>query len=145
MLHTGLRAHEVCSLQVRQVKMVKRSGTLDIVGKRNKYREFPLNVTARDILKEYLATLPKGTIYLFSSGKTGQALSERGLNYIVKNSLIWQSFMISVRMICVIALAIAWRRSFPSIDWRKLWDMTRSTRLCSMSKRQRVIYSTYIH
>ncbi len=84
LLHTGLRAHEVCSLQVRQVKLGKRSGTIEVIGKRNKYREVPLNVTARDSLKSYLASLPKGSLYLFPSGKTGQILSQRGLHYLIK-------------------------------------------------------------
>lgn len=84
LLHTGLRAHEVCSLQVRQVKLRNRSGAIEVIGKRNKYREVPLNSTARDALKAYLASLPTGALYLFPSGKTGQVLSERGLHYLIK-------------------------------------------------------------
>jgi len=45
MLHTGLRAREVCRLTRSQVKLGKRSGTLQVLGKRNKYREIPLNAT----------------------------------------------------------------------------------------------------
>src|SRR6266571_323796 len=55
LLHTGLRAREVCRLRCDQVKLGKRSGFLEIVGKRNKYREVPLNVTVRKALEEYLA------------------------------------------------------------------------------------------
>lgn len=84
LLHTGLRAHEVCSLQVRQIKLGKRSGAIEVIGKRNKYREVPLNATARDALKAYLASLPKESLSVFPSGKTGQALSERGLHYLIK-------------------------------------------------------------
>jgi integrase/recombinase XerD len=84
LLHTGLRAREICRLQCDQVKLGKRSGFLEIIGKRNKYREVPLNVTARKALEEYLSTLPPDTVFLFPSGKTKGALSERALGYIVK-------------------------------------------------------------
>ncbi len=84
LLHTGLRAREICRLQHDQVKLGKRSGFLEIIGKRNKYREVPLNATARKVLEEYLPTLPPDAVYLFPSGKTRDALSERALGYIVK-------------------------------------------------------------
>jgi len=84
LLHTGLRARELCRLRCDQVKLGKRSGSLEIIGKRNKYREVPLNVTARKALEEYLPTLAADTVHLFPSGKTKGALSERALGYIVK-------------------------------------------------------------
>ena len=66
------------------MKLGKRSGLLEVIGKRNKYREVPLNATARKVLEEYLPTLPPAEAYLFPSAKTKQALSERALGYIVK-------------------------------------------------------------
>jgi integrase/recombinase XerD len=84
MLHTGLRAREVCTLKREHVQLGKRSGTLKIWGKRNKYREVPLNATTRAALAEYLPTLPEAQAYLFPSGKTGQALTERALGQLVK-------------------------------------------------------------
>jgi integrase/recombinase XerD len=84
LLHTGLRASEICQLRRDQVKLGKRSGTLEVIGKRNKYREVPLNVTARKALGEYLSTLSTDSISLFPSGKTKEALSERALGYIIK-------------------------------------------------------------
>lgn len=84
LLHTGLRAREICQLRRDQVKLGKRSGTLEVIGKRNKYREVPLNATARKVLEEYLATLPAESVSLFASPKTKQAISERALGYIVK-------------------------------------------------------------
>ncbi len=51
MLHTGLRARELCTLTRAQVSIGKRSGTILVHGKRNKYREIPLNVTARAALE----------------------------------------------------------------------------------------------
>src|SRR5260370_30098746 len=70
LLHTGLRAREICRLRRDQVKLGKRSGLLEIIGKRNKYREVPLNATARKMLEEYLLTLPPNAVFLFPSGKT---------------------------------------------------------------------------
>jgi integrase/recombinase XerD len=84
LLHTGLRARELCHLRRDQVKLGKRSGLLEIMGKRNKYREVPLNATARNMLEEYFPTLPTDAVFLFPSGKTKEALSERALGYIVK-------------------------------------------------------------
>jgi integrase/recombinase XerC len=84
LLHTGLRASEICHLRLDQVKLGKRSGSLEVIGKRNKYREVPLNATARKMLEEYLSSLPSHTVFLFPSGKTKKALSERALGYIVK-------------------------------------------------------------
>jgi integrase/recombinase XerC len=84
LLHTGLRARELCHLRLAQFHLGKRSGSLDIIGKRNKYREVPLNATARNMLEEYLPSLPSNTVFLFPSGKTKEALSERALGYIVK-------------------------------------------------------------
>ena len=81
MLHTGLRAAEVCHLQVEHIHLRKRSGYLEVYGKRNKYREVPLNVTARKILSEYLPTV-KGN-WLFASRKTKEAITTRALGYLV--------------------------------------------------------------
>ena len=84
LLHTGLRASEICHLRLDQVKLGKRSGSLEVIGKRNKYREVPLNTTARKVLEEYLSASPSHTLFLFPSEKTKGALSERMLGYIVK-------------------------------------------------------------
>ena len=83
LLHTGLRAHELCGLQLRDVTVNKRSGVLRVRGKRNKYREVPLNSTARDALTVYLVTVPKETPALFCSHKTGVGLTERALGYLI--------------------------------------------------------------
>lgn len=84
MLHTGLRAQEVCKLHTEQVHLGKRSGILQVYGKRNKFREVPLNATARAVLTEYIKTQTLNANYLFVSEKTGEALTERGLGYLVK-------------------------------------------------------------
>ncbi len=83
LLHTGLRASEACGLRRDDMTLGKRSGVVRVTGKRNKYREVPLNATARAVLAEYLPTLTdRGTI-LFPSGKTGGALTPRALGHLV--------------------------------------------------------------
>ncbi len=84
MLHTGLRVGEVCQLKREHLTLNKRSGSVQVHGKGNKYREVPLNTTARNALEEYLVVLPEERSYLFPSEKTGQALTERALGYVVK-------------------------------------------------------------
>jgi integrase/recombinase XerC len=87
MLHTGLRAQEVCTLTRHQVKLGKRSGTITVHGKRNKYREIPLNATARTALLAYDPSLqkPQSSITpLFLSEKRHTQLTERGLGYLIK-------------------------------------------------------------
>lgn len=76
LLHTGLRAEELCGLRREQVTLGRRSGHLAIYGKRNKYREVPLNSTARQVLEPYLAHLPPTVPYLFPSnkGRVGNAV-----------------------------------------------------------------------
>jgi len=68
MLHGGLRVSEACSLRVSDVEVRERSGLVRVRGKGSKYREVPLNVTARKALSEYLAIHPGGE-WLFVSRK----------------------------------------------------------------------------
>jgi integrase/recombinase XerC len=83
-LHAGLRAAEVCSLTPAQIRLGRRSGTLEVRGKGNKYREIPLNTTARAALAEYLSTQPLDTAHLFPSRRRGRALTERAFGHLVK-------------------------------------------------------------
>ncbi len=88
MLHTGLRAREVCTLTRAQIRLGKRNGSVIVHGKRNKYREVPLNATARVALEAYdpLLTKPhaQDATPLFRSEKRHARLTERGLGYLVK-------------------------------------------------------------
>src|SRR5205085_2033779 len=83
LLHTGLRAQELCALTRQQIHLGKRNGTLRIMGKRKKVREVPLNTTARSILNQYLETFSQGCQYLFPSEKTQKALTGRALGHLV--------------------------------------------------------------
>jgi integrase/recombinase XerD len=86
MLHTGLRVSEVCNLKWEQVVRRKRSGHLRIWGKRNKYREVPLNVTARKALEKYEkseATERQAGPYVFVSQRTKTKLTPRGIGFLI--------------------------------------------------------------
>ena len=88
MLHTGLRAQELCTLTRAQVRLGKRSGALMVLGKQNKYREIPLNITARAALEAYDPSLLNRSLQdtspLFLSEKRHTRLTERGLGYLIK-------------------------------------------------------------
>jgi len=91
-LHTGLRAEELCGLAPSSVKIAKRSGYLKVWGKRGKYREVPLNSTAREALSEWMAELTEGAPCLFPSRKGEKngdgerdirPITDRALGYVV--------------------------------------------------------------
>lgn len=87
LLHTGLRARELCTLTRAHVRLGKRSGTIWVLGKGNKYREIPLNATARAALLAYDPSLTKPSddpTPLFLSEKRHTQLTGRGLGYLVQ-------------------------------------------------------------
>jgi len=87
LLHTGVRARELCTLMRTQVRLGKRSGTISVLGKHNKRREIPLNATARAALLAYDSSLQRPsqeTTPLFLSEKKHTRLTERGLGYLVQ-------------------------------------------------------------
>jgi integrase/recombinase XerD len=84
MLHTGLRVNEVCSLKRDQLVVHKRGGYLKVWGKRNKYREVPLNATVRKALEVYLGMQTQEVAFLFVSQRTQEQLTPRGVGFIIK-------------------------------------------------------------
>lgn len=84
LLHTGLRVGEACQLKWEHVTLRKRSGYLQVWGKRNKYREVPLNVTARKAMIAFKKTLkPTKADYVFISQRTKTRLTPRGVHFII--------------------------------------------------------------
>jgi integrase/recombinase XerD len=83
LLHTGLRAQELCTLTRQQVHLGKRNGILHIIGKRKKARDVPLNANTWSMLGKYLATLPQECQYLFPSEKKQWALTGRALGHLI--------------------------------------------------------------
>lgn len=61
LLHAGLRVSEAVSLRVDDVALRERSGVVVVrQGKGRKYREVPLNATARRMVREWLEQHPGG-------------------------------------------------------------------------------------
>ncbi len=79
-LHTGLRAGELVSLRREHVDRRERSGAVRVYGKHNKYREVPLNSTARETLHEYEGEL-KATLteqpWLFPNRRGGHISAQQ--------------------------------------------------------------------
>ncbi|WP_027718752.1 tyrosine-type recombinase/integrase [Desulfovirgula thermocuniculi] len=75
LLHAGLRVSEAVSLRTADVVIRERSGYVAVrQGKGGKYREVPLNATARRILGEYLATLSGEWLF---PGRGGRPMTRR--------------------------------------------------------------------
>lgn len=73
LLHAGLRISEAVSLRPEDLVIRERSGSVRIrEGKGGKYREVPLNITARRALNNYLCT--HSNVWLFP-GKRGHHLT----------------------------------------------------------------------
>jgi integrase/recombinase XerC len=58
LLHTGLRASEVCSLRLEDLAINARSGSVQVVGKGAKQRTVPLNKEAREAINQWLDARP---------------------------------------------------------------------------------------
>ena len=58
LLHTGLRASEVCSLRLENLSINARSGSVQVVGKGAKQRTVPLNKEARQAINQWLDARP---------------------------------------------------------------------------------------
>lgn len=80
LLHAGLRVSEAVDLKLQDVVLRERSGHVVVRrGKGEKYREVPLNATARRIIQEWLDAHPGGD-YLFPGRNgpvTGRAVQAR--------------------------------------------------------------------
>lgn len=108
MLHTGLRAQEVCDLTLADIRLSKKDGWLTVQsGKRSKWREVPLNGTVRAALEEYISGLTGDCQYLFP-GRGGGRLTLRALRLIVARHAQAAGVPDLSRTSCAIGLATAW-------------------------------------
>ncbi len=83
LLHTGLRVSELCALNVDDVTIRERSGHVVVrSGKGNKYREVPLNLTARRALSEWLEIRGSDSGPLFP-GRGGKHITARNIEYMI--------------------------------------------------------------
>lgn len=83
LLHTGLRLHEVLTLQMDDIQLQERKGQVNVrQGKGGKSRIVPLNIEARKALQEWLTVRPEGSgAFLWIGLESGslQALSSRSV------------------------------------------------------------------
>ena len=83
MLHTGLRVQEVADLRLDDLQVSERSGKLTVrKGKCGKWREVPLNVDTREILKRYFQENPD-LEWLFPN-KAGGHITTRSLQLVIE-------------------------------------------------------------
>jgi len=80
LLHTGLRVSEAVSLSAADVVIRERSGHVVVrQGKGGKYREVPLNATARRILGDYLTSLSGDWLFPGKDGYMTRRAAEKVL------------------------------------------------------------------
>ncbi|MEW5935678.1 MAG: tyrosine-type recombinase/integrase, partial [Bacillota bacterium] len=72
-----------CGIRVDDVEIRERSGRVRVRHGKGKYREVPLNVTIRKVLKEYLDSHHRGGEWLFLN-RYGERLGERSAERAVR-------------------------------------------------------------
>jgi len=81
LLHTGIRVGELVKLKRSDIEISERAGKITVrEGKGNKYREVPLNKTARKILSRWLEENPEGVLF---PNRYGDPISERAVHMLV--------------------------------------------------------------
>lgn len=88
MMQAGLRVEEVANLELRDIEINCRSGNVIVRhGKRDKYREVPLNKDIREALKEYLKIREnhkyKDSQFLFISERSLQ-MTVRAIQHLIE-------------------------------------------------------------
>lgn len=88
MLQAGLMVEEVSDLEVKDVTINSRSGMVVVrQGKRDKYREVPLNKDARDAINDYIIGRNKHKFkdspFLFVSERSPQ-MSTRAIQHLIE-------------------------------------------------------------
>lgn len=84
MLHTGLRAGEVCALTLGDLTLSDRKGQLVVqAGKGSKQRTLPLNQPVREALTNWLEVRPATTHRQVFLGQRGDPLTESALRRIL--------------------------------------------------------------
>jgi len=73
MLHAGLRVSEVCALDMADIEISERKGTVTVrQGKGGKRREVPLNLDAREAIQAWISFRGGAEGPLFPDGKGGR-------------------------------------------------------------------------
>jgi integrase/recombinase XerC len=83
LIHAGLRVSEACRIDLDDVTLLERSGSAQLLGKGNKYREVPLNITARKAINDWLDKRGIVPGPLFTSQKKGGRLTPKGIQQLI--------------------------------------------------------------
>ncbi|MBT7071642.1 MAG: tyrosine-type recombinase/integrase [Anaerolineae bacterium] len=85
LLNTGLRVGELCALDIADVQISERKGSLTVrSGKGRKQRAVPLNTEARTFLQQWLLYRPAVTTSAFFVGQRNERLTSRSAQRAVK-------------------------------------------------------------
>ncbi|KUO78089.1 MAG: hypothetical protein APF81_08115 [Desulfosporosinus sp. BRH_c37] len=84
MLNTGLRISEVAILDIDDLTLGDRSGSLKVrLGKGGKFRTVPLNSDTRKVLRDYLNARTKGPVFMSQRGKGTSRLTASGIRQVI--------------------------------------------------------------
>jgi len=84
MLNTGLRISEVAALDIDDLTLGDRSGSLKVrLGKGGKSRTVPLNSDTRKALRDYLNGRTNGPVFLSQRGKGTGRLTASGIRQVI--------------------------------------------------------------
>ncbi|WP_397367250.1 tyrosine-type recombinase/integrase [Paenibacillus sp. JGP012] len=79
-LRMGLRVHEICDLQLKDLTMSDRKGIAYILGKDDKDRELSISSELQSSLQAYLDTRNDDSAYVFVSRRSSKC-TEHGIQY----------------------------------------------------------------
>lgn len=84
MLNTGLRISEVAALDIDDLIIGDRSGSLKVrLGKGSKFRTVPINSDTRNVLREYLNGRTKGPVFLSQRERGTGRLTASGIRQVI--------------------------------------------------------------
>lgn len=82
LLNSGLRVSELVNIDINDISLTKRKGTVKIIGKGNKERAIPLNVETMRALTKYLEERNRNSPALFLSNR-GKRISVRSVQEMI--------------------------------------------------------------
>lgn len=123
LLNTGIRESELCSLELSDISISERKGSIIIrSGKGDKYREIPLNKDARNALKDYIDNeRPKTDTDKIFIGQRGSLTSNaiyRIINKIGQRALNKNVYPHMLRHQCFTAMA-----KNPEVDLKTIAEL----------------------
>lgn len=85
-LSAGLRVEEVTNIQKEHLHLMATKGTLQALGKGEKWRTVPLNKNVVEAIREYWEDYPERMSgYLFTNLKKGTKLTTRAIQYMMED------------------------------------------------------------